>query len=237
MKIDWDKIKASWEVRALRWVLKAMFYCFLLAYVTVGFAFTYNWSLVSWQRSHPVETLYERVSAARAGGDLGEAIKIVSSRPQSESQTIVEQLVPHAAEFEPGLFFEISRRYVILDNPPEAIFWAQLGRLRMRFDFLRCNNVLSKELSDKLVGFAVPPMVTAYLKIYPEDLMPALKRVLEWDEKNPPPPTTLFDCELVKNLSPDTAGEPLPAEKWDSIRAALRLTAQKFLDGEMEEGK
>lgn len=231
MKISKNNVKNFLKDSALG-VIRIACYMLLFFYVLFGAISTHGWGHTTWQRHYPVETLYERVAAARKNNDLAKAIGIVVARKISESQEVLDILLPHAAQFEPSFFFEFSRRYVILDNPPEAIFWAQLGRLRLRFDFLRCNNMLSKEMSDNFVGFFSPDEVDAYLDLYPEDLMPALKRVLEWDEKNPPPREMLFDCTLLTKLSPNTAGEPLPEENWDFVRAALRRAGEKFLKEE-----
>lgn len=211
---------------------KFMLYGALVLYICVGIAFTLGWANTLWQRHYPLASLYERIDAARQNNDLKGAIAIMAARPQSENQALLDALLPHAAEFEPGFFFEFSRRYVALDNPPEAIFWAQLGRLRLRYDFLRCNNMMSRELSDKFVPFFVPRAVDAYLDTYPEELLPALKRVIEWDEKNPPPRAMLFDCDLLKRMAPTTAGEPLTEESWETLRMALRETARRFIQSQ-----
>ena len=215
----------------LRGLVRFALYSLLVIYMSMGCAMTYGWANALWQRHYPLETLYERIDAARRDNDLKGAVQIAMIRPQSETQALLDTLLPHAGEFEPSFFFEFSRRYVILDNPPEAIFWAQLGRLRLRYDFLRCNNMLSKELSDKFVPFLVPREVSTYLDLYPEELVPALKRVIDWDEKNPPPRVMLFDCTLLQKMAPNTAGEPLTEESWDAVREALRETARRFING------
>lgn len=218
-------------LRALIFGVRVVGYFFLASYFFLGIAFTWGWAETQWIRHKPIDTLYERVEAARSNNDLSGALRMVNLQPLDRSQEVLDQMLPHAGKLESGFFFELARRHLYLGKAEEAVFWAQLGRLRLRFDFLRCNHQLSRELSDQFVNLATPAEIAQYLADHPQDMVPILKKVLIWDEQNPPPRAMLFDCNILDNFS-QKKSTPLPEDSWDKVREGLRRAAQTFIDSE-----
>jgi len=215
-----------------RFILKTLVILLFLTYLIFCSTAAWHWSKIKYYQTVPLEHLALAVKQNRDKGDLPVAIGLVKSRWPSQSQEVLDIMIPHAPELDPAFYFEFSRRYSILGNIEEAVFWAMLGRFRMRYDILRCENDETSDLEKTLSDFLIPESVSDYLEDNPDQIKPILQSVLDWDEKNPPQNKPDSFCRERKGFNREASHYPLEKGDWETRYKVLRITTEAFINDE-----
>jgi hypothetical protein len=126
-------------------------------------------------------------------------------------------LTPKSAIVGPPVFFEIFRREMKLDRPEEALFWLQLGRYRLWFDLVRCEQGEEGAKSfDRILDIFSVQEMTGLMQQHPELLKKTLQRVLDFDAKYPADDDPVQICKFLSPKPPATAN------LWGAYRSSLR---------------
>ncbi|MFH1158346.1 MAG: hypothetical protein V1721_05620 [Pseudomonadota bacterium] len=160
----------------------------------------------------------------------------VRRRPLSETATLIEIVTPESGDVEPGMFFEFSSRLLQQGETRDALFWAQLGRYRMRYDALRCGSLNAPETFDEILSLFPPYRLTAFIQLNPELLKKSVRQVMDFDAKYPARNNPAFTCSLFRKISRSEASLA-PEDQWERLRLNLREVTEAFLESPDEKLK
>ena len=221
-----EKEKSSWEFRSAKFALRAMGFCFFLAYLSFLTPSALTWMETKWVRSMRIEEL-----PAKADYYLNKVYKpeklykIISKRPVSEIEKTIEILMPYTARMSTFTYLFYSSRLDQIGKIDESLFWWQFGRYRARFDALRCGSPKAVDNVGTVLALVPHPE-------FPEDdqmdkftVGKSLKRVLALDAKYPADNLPEDLCDPLRAME---GGKWLsvPPPRWADIRYTLRYMTE-----------
>lgn len=208
----------------LRLLWRVIFWFFVVVFVIFMSFKIIEWGDEIRYKMMDARDVPPRFEKMRNMGEVMNAYKMLSMRPEEESAQIVGMLMDEElGTLEPLFLFTIAMR-MYDEKPDEALFWAMVGRLRLEYDFNRC--------AERRSAMGIYPIFRKYLvdTDLREDLGSERKtrklipRVLKWDEEHPPNYDPSYICSLLTR-SPELIGEA----RWPAIRYRLRQGAVQYL--------
>ncbi|HYD18028.1 MAG TPA: hypothetical protein VEF76_06090 [Patescibacteria group bacterium] len=218
--------KPSWEFRSAKFALRCVGVCFFIAYLCFLTPSAITWVETKWVRAIPVEEL-----SAKADYYLNQVYKpeklykTISKRPISETERIIEVLMPHTARMSTFTFLYYSSRLEQLGKRDEALFWWQFGRYRARFDALRCGSAKAVENVGDVLNLVPHPEFPPDEQLDKFTVEKSLKRVLELDAKYPADNIPEDLCEPLRAME---GGRFISVghDRWADIRYTLRYMTE-----------
>lgn len=220
------KEKSSWEFRSVKFAMRAMGFCFFIAYLSFLTPSAVTWIETKWVRNMRVEELPEKADYYLNKVYKPEKLyKIVSRRPGSDIEKTIETLMPYTARMSSFTFLFYSSRLDQIGKTDESLFWWQFGRYRARFDALRCGSPKAVDNVGTVLGLVPHPE-------FPDDedmdkftVEKSLKRVLALDAKYPADNLPEDLCDPLRAME---GGKWLtvPPPRWADIRYTLRYMTE-----------
>ena len=213
-----------------KYLYKFVIFAFFLTYLSTGGQSAWillKSSLVNLQH---INALHYIIEKNVRNDSLKFITKWVRYRPLSETDAIIEIITPKSGDMEPGLFFEISSRRIRQEDVRDALFWAQLGLYRIRYDALRCGSLDAPEVFDEIFSaFFVSYQIRDLMKINPELVKESIHQVMDFDAKYPASNSPSVTCDIFKKLK--SSGASIASEdQWKRLRRNLRMVTEAFLE-------
>lgn len=208
----------------LRHILRTTLYIALLVYIHFGVMSTVAVFKRIYYAQQDISILNNVIDEALAEKNPLLVASWLSARPPAETDVLIGKIVARSSVLEPGVFFEFYRRESKRGNAGEALFWLQLGRYRMRYDWLRCGSDMeSNNALNRLLDVQRDPAIDRLLREKPEALKASIRRVLDFDAKHPAHNDPILACKVHAN---DMGA---PEESWETYRRLLRHQTEEFL--------
>lgn len=208
--------------RVIMWFFGIVFLIFMILKVS-------TWMDDIRYRMMDAKDVPARFEQLRANEQILDAYKLLQLRPEEESPQIVAMLLADAADMQAPLLFIISDR-MYDEKPEEALFWAMVGRLRLEYDIMRCEDTTTAMNAYRLLGMVLMRDEVREDTYDMEKTRPIIQRVLDWDEENPGTYDPSYACAMLTN-NPNTVGEA----RWPAIRYRMRKAAADYLRDTAEE--
>lgn len=220
--------KASWEVKTLLFILRAMAVLVFVGYVLYTAPMAYSWIQMKWVRAQPLEQALPTAEAYIKDGHPEKIADWVLSRPVSERKQLMEILEPLTGELPSGLFIAYASWEHNLGNAEQSLFWYQYARYRLRYDALRCGIPSGTDDMTGLLDLMPRDSVQKTMTENPKLLPVMIERVLKYDAKYPANNNPADICSKLNTLN-NTSFVMLPQERWADNRYILRMATEAAL--------
>jgi hypothetical protein len=223
-----EKPKQKIIHRIFRFFFKLAVALALITYVFFGMGTTIQLVKINSNKKQDIGALNEVIDQAVRNGEPHAATSWVRLRPLTETDIIIDIVTPKSADLEPGMFFELFRRQISLDNTEDALFWEQLARFRLRYDAIRCQVPDGYKSLEGVLNFFESDKIIKMLKNDPKIQEKSLREVLDFDEKYPAHNNPAFTCDIIRKSSGIIA-QQMPEKDWNRERLSMRRAAEIFL--------
>ncbi len=223
-----EKFKSGWMFKYLRFIFKTLIVALFLCYILIGLNAAIVVAQKTIARSQDINVLTALIDKSIRTDDLHAVTRWVAFRLNADTDALIPLITPRSGELEPSLFLEISQRELQLDRPEDALFWAQLGRYRLRYDALRCGAGGAYKRLDGLVNLLTPPAIKNLLRKHPELEKKSIRQVMDFDQKYPARNSPAYICAAL-NKANQSPGAPMAKEDWKIVRDLLRKGAEDYL--------
>jgi hypothetical protein len=227
----WDNLRATWEYKTLRFILRAVLAVAVVFYLLLTLPFVWPWAKTQYVRHQPPARFAELVGAGIASGDFTPAMDWLSRRPRAERPLHIPVIRDNVTVLPPALLAWLGEDARARGDIDGLRFWQMMVRYRMRYDLVRCGNptLVAKvnELLAEVAKFNIygDQRVLAEVERDPAQLADLLQKVLDFDAQNPMRNDPRTTCESMKGLSKITY-TPMPPEGWAQSRHILRLATE-----------
>lgn len=213
------KLRHSWEVRSILFLLRCMAVVIFIAYLSVTFLSPGQWLHLKWVRHQPLENVTTIAEQSIAMRNPPHLLDWIAERPAEERPLIMEKLESFTPRLSPFTFWTYAAWMDRAGRKEDAVFWQQYMLYRLRFDMLRCG----VDTSD--TGFK------QNYKFRPVENTEALiQKVLDFDSKWPANNDPLYTCVRLERFNREKyIGQPAPEEHWKSVRHTLRVVTEESL--------
>lgn len=208
---------------------KLAIYTVFILYICLGLFAAFTWGSTTLFRSLEPEAMLVRLDHYRNRGKFDEAVRLFAVQKPERAQEVINLLVPRADILEPVFYLQISRQYMQLGNPDEALFWHMLGFFRLRFDAVRCDGHKNFQAVDVYMTLHSPMALAEYVESNPQRAEEIFRTVMEWDAKNPPQTSPKYFCRLARFMvygGGDYTGQVIEQDLWPVLYKAFRAEAE-----------
>lgn len=211
-------------------VLKRLaIYTAFTLYICLGLFATFTWGGTILFRSLEPEAMLVRLDHYRNRGKFDEAVRMFAVQKPERAQEVINLLVPRADVLEPVFYLQISRQYMQLENPDEALFWHMLGFFRLRFDAVRCEGHKDFQAVDVYMTLHSPMVLAEYVEKNPQRAEEIFRTVMKWDAENPPQTSPKYFCRLARFMvygGEGYTGQLIDQDLWPVLYKAFRAEAE-----------
>lgn len=227
----------SWEIRSIKFVLRAIAALLFIAYLFIVSPMALNWVKKEWVLMQPVEAVSKVAEQSISQDTPKKLLHWIAVRPASEHEEIMKRLEPYVGKISSYTFLNFSSWMMQADKPEEAVFWRQYALYRLRYDSLRCGAPNSMENMSGLLELMPRSRVQGYLNKHPEIVEKSVRDVLAYDEKHPAMNNPTDTCYILQKIeSGQYAYQTVDREKWEDLRLDLRASTEYEL-GRAEKDK
>lgn len=158
---------------------------------------------------------------------LKHALAVFSGTDQRAKERLLSRIKSRPGNFAPPVFFLAAHQLQAKGERADAYFWFCFGRLRARYDAVRCSDVSARSGVDVLV-LKTDPKIRAYVAEIPFDkIMQFGHRLLELDRATP----YNYDHRWIAlhgmdAMVPGTKNLCVPEAQWPELASKVR---QAFL--------
>ena len=224
------KPEAKRKFGIFRFIFKLAIYSLFLVYLLFGINAAITLFEMTLNRKQDISTLPAVIDRAVGENRAGDVTKWVRLRPLSETETLIDLASPKSGGLEPGIFFEFAKRRAQQGYIEDALFWAQLGRYRLRYDAIRCGIINAYEVLEQLLSlFALSPRMERLLQEKPALVKETIRKVIDFDGKYPARNNPEPICALINKVN-KTSAPVIAQERWEHERNLLRNSTEKFLN-------
>lgn len=216
-----------------KWLYKFLILVMFIVYIIAGCQASWTLFKSALINLQDVTALHSIIEKNIRKDRIKSITEWVHRRPLSETETLIDIATPKSGYLESSIFFEFSNRLLRQGKTRDALFWAQLGRYRMRYDALRCGSLNSPEFFDKILSHFVHYKLIALMKLNPEIVKESVRQVLDFDAKYPARNNPTSICNVFNKLKRN--GAPLASkDQWERIHRNLRMVTESFLENSDE---
>lgn len=230
-KVD---VKAMWEYKLIRFVIMFFVYLMLLIYSIAGAQSVWKWSQLRYYGGdYSLEHLPAAIESLSKKGNQLMLIEYIGRFPGDKNDAMVESLLPLTPDLHAHAFFAISNRYGILGEMEEAMFWAILGRYRLRFDALRCDFPAADVISDRYAELYLQRVVRqALLNIDETTRKRLLQKVVDWTDEYPADNDPAYFCEFIESAEGLANIDVVPRDQWPALRTVMKKAALRYIESD-----
>lgn len=223
--------RQSWEIRSVKFVLRAAAALLFIAYLFIVSPAALTWVRKEWVLRQPLETLSRVAEESIAQDAPKKLLQWISLRPEAEREEIIKRLEPYTGKISSYIFLNFSNWAMQAGRPEEAVFWRQYGLYRLRYDALRCGAPNSVENMTGLLVLISRSRVQGYLNQHPDIVEKSVRDVLAYDERHPAENNPTDTCYILQKIeSGQYVYETVDREKWPGIRLGLRASTEYELE-------
>jgi hypothetical protein len=224
-----EKDQREWLT--IKKLFKLACYLFFASYLLYTGMHAVTWAELTYYKYQPAEKVLDRAFAAHEAQKTDEAFALIRVIPLEQSSLVVDRVAPFVHEFPLYMKGEMARRTKFLGEEKEAAFWGQLQRFALQVDLLRCQSP-ARDRAKELMMEMMKKDDYFNMLTDEESLRENLKRVLAWDEKNPPTHELPLLCAGVEKMARDGVTGLRPEKEWRFDYLLLRGVTEKRSQGE-----
>ncbi len=190
-----------------------------IIYLVVGYTGTFFWAKFEAHRSLNVENLAKRVMDYKKRRSHFNSLFTVYVQKKENSKQVIEQLLPLMPQLEAIFYFEMAKRYMLIGEFKEAVFWHMLGSFYTGYDNARCEGIKDKEFLNDFIQALTPLQLVIYLQKNKDIIVDIEQRVTNWLLKYQFSGSPEYFCKIAKLYynNPDITGEAVPKSEWISL--------------------
>jgi len=222
--------KTPFFKRVLKFFIKIILIFLFIIYLSFTIQGSFDWAKRVWFRQDPISELAYHIDRYRAENNIEGALFYIRARQTEEQPQIIETLLSNAPKYEPYFYFELARLFEKDEQLEDTFFWMSLGQFRLRYDALRCGEKEGVKLEKFFNFLQTSNSLETYIQEKNLSQQKAMiKRVLDWDEANPPIAKPDYFCKLILKIYPNAVHYNVPEKNWGVIYRNLRFVTKLFL--------
>lgn len=220
-----DKLKASWEYRSGKFVLRIVAALFFFSYLAATMPSAWAWAWASYYKNQPPSQIDALIEKHVNTSDQSKIMGWIQLRPAEERASIQEKLLAHSPVLDSYAFLIFSDWALEKRELQDAIFWNFMGRYRLRYDALRCGTPNAVENIKGLAELLSYDVFEKILTQHPGLVPVMIKRVLDYDANHPAENDPTGICNFIYNLEKGNF-VMVRREEWPPVRHTLRAVTE-----------
>lgn len=166
---------------------------------------------------------------------IASVMRRLESTTGHENDDLIEQIEQNSGNYAPPIFFDLANVLYNQGHLDDAFFWFNAGRLRAKFDAIRCTDISARSAVSELVMRVSPALRKAQFNDG-DKLKDIIGKVIKWDETTPHNYEyrwiNLHGMGAIQSSlgSSNIAPMTVPRDTWDALAQQNRDNYPKGLD-------